>query len=76
MQKSKQNVGKIISSQVKKQDFFEIFQYDFCGSSLLLFHSGLGTGSGGVTEISYRSTDSLRQKNRTYTVLRNIKQNK
>ena len=29
--------------------------------SLLLFHSGLGTGSGGVTEISYRSTDSVRQ---------------
>ena len=43
-----------------KREFFEIFQYDFCGSSLLLFHSGLGNGSGGVTEINYRSTDRVR----------------
>ena len=59
MQNSKQSVGKL--SQVKLENkTFEIFQYNFCGSFLLLFHSELGTGSGGVTEINYRSTDTVR----------------
>ena len=40
-----------------KADFFEIFLYDFCGSCL--FYSGLGNGSGGVTEVNNRSTDTV-----------------
>ena len=38
-----------------------IFWYKYC-SSLLYFHSGLRTGTGGVTEINYRSTDIVNNR--------------
>ena len=43
---------------------------------LLLFHSGLGAGCGGVTEINYRKTGIAWYKNQACKVFQNQKQNK
>ena len=74
MQNSEQSVGKLSQVKLKKQDLFEIFQYNFCGSFLLLFHSGLEPA---VAELLKQTIGVLIQcgkKSRIYTVLQN-KQN-